>query len=360
MISRLAFFLSGHGFGHGVRNSAIIEALPADVEVHLFTSLPEGFFKEELRRPFTLHPCEIDCGCLQNSTVDVDVEATLARYAELDARRGESLARLVPLVKSLRIDRILGDIPPLAFPLARAAGIPSVAMYNFTWLDIYRPYVASRPRYRPMLARMESDYAQADLRLRLLPGMEGGMPGGAEDVGMLVRPGRRQRAEFAERFRLDPAKKWALVYVGNYGLDGVAWENLARYPDWEFMGLYPLKGAPSNYRTIAKDPSFRYADLTATCDLVLGKLGYGLVAECLSQGTPILFLGRSDFEEFSMLKAVVEGGGWGREIPLGAFKAVDIGAGLADLTSIRRTPLPADGLPRILAKLGFPAPLSGG
>ena len=36
---KIAFFLSGHGFGHGVRNSAVIEALPADVEVDIYTSL---------------------------------------------------------------------------------------------------------------------------------------------------------------------------------------------------------------------------------------------------------------------------------------------------------------------------------
>ena len=58
--SRIAFFLSGHGFGHGVRNAALIDALPAGVEVFIFTSLPESFFQEELSRPWTLIPCELE------------------------------------------------------------------------------------------------------------------------------------------------------------------------------------------------------------------------------------------------------------------------------------------------------------
>jgi L-arabinokinase len=351
--ARVAFFLTGHGFGHGVRNAALIEAIPPAVDVHIFTSLPESFFREELHRPSRLHACEIDCGCLQSSSVDVDVEATLARYAELDAGREAAIAGIASRLRALEIDLVVGDIPPLAFPIARAAGIPSLALCNFTWVDIYRPYVATRPRYRPMLERMQADYALADRRLRLWPSMAGGLPEPVEDVGLLCRPGRERRGEFAARFGFDAGKRWALVYVGNYGLEGVDWGGLARFPDWEFIGLHPLRGAPANYHLLRKDPSFRYADLTASCDLVMGKLGYSLVAECLSQAKPILFLGRSDFEEFPMLKAVVESGGWGREIPLPAFRALDIGNALRELTAADRRPLKADALPRILEKMGI-------
>ncbi len=353
MTKRVAFFITGHGFGHGVRNAAVIEALPPSVDVHIFTSLPEAFFREELHRPYRVHACEIDCGCLQSSSVDVDVDATLARYAELDAGREAAITGIASRLRSLGIDLVVGDIPPLAFPIARAAGIPSLALCNFTWVDIYRPYVETRPRYRPMLERMQADYALADRSLRLWPYMEGGMPGPVEDAGLLCRPGRERRREFAERFGFDPGKRWALVYVGTYGLEGVEWGNLARFADWEFIGLHALRGAPANYHLLRKDPSFRYADLTASCDLVLGKLGYSLIAECLSQAKPILFLGRTDFAEFPMLKAVVEGGGWGREIPFPDFRVLRIGDSLRELTEVVRKPMQADAVPRILEKMGI-------
>lgn len=353
MTSHIAFFLSGHGFGHGVRNSAIIEALPPEVEVTLFTSLPAGFFREELHRPYRVVPCEIDCGCLQNSTIDVDVEATLARYSELDANRDAAVRTFAPMLQSLGVDLVYGDIPPLAFPIAKAAGLPAWAMYNFTWIDIYRPYVERYPRYRDLLKKMEADYALADRRLRLYPFMDGGMPGEVEDVGLLCRPGRDRRLEFAERFGFNPDRKWALIYVGSYGLEGVDWGNLARYSDWEFMGLYPLQGAPSNYHVIRKEPSFRYADLTASCDLVVGKLGYGLVAECLSQGKPVLFLGRVDFAEYPMLKDLVESQGLGWELSLADFRKVEFGNALEKLTARPPKPRPAAALARILGKMGI-------
>ena len=353
-MNRIAFFLSGHGFGHAVRQSALIEALPTHVSVDIYTSVPESFFRDEVRRPVRVIPCEIDCGCLQTDTVEVDVEATLERYAEIESERLAHVARFAPMLRAAGTDLVVGDTPPLASPIARAAGVPAWCICNFTWLDIYGPYVAKHPRYLGMFARMREDYALADRHLRLFPHMAGDPSLPAEPVGMICRPGHSRREEFARRFGFDPGKKWALNYVGSFGLEGVDWHRLARYPDWEFMGLYPLEGAPANYRFLKKDLSFRYADLNASCDLVIGKLGYGLVAECLASAKPILFLGRKDFAEFEILKGLVEERGMGREIPLERFKRADFGEDLEALTGKSMefmAPLQATGVADILGKM---------
>lgn len=350
---KIAFFLSAHGYGHGVRNSALIEALPPGVDVDIYTSLPESFFREELHRPLRVIPCEIDCGCLQTDTVEVDVEGTLARYLEIDGRRGEAVSRFAPMLRESGADLVIADTPPLAFPVAKAAGIPAWSLCNFTWLDIYAPFLSKHPGYLGMIRRMEADYALADRHIRFHPYMEVATPWEVESVGMVCRPGQSRREAFADRFGLDAGKKWCIVYVGSYGLEGVDWGGLARFPDWEFMGLFPLPGAPANYRYLKKDLGFRYADLNASCDLVLGKLGYGLVTECLAKSKPVLFLGRRDFEEFPMLKRVLEERGQGMEIPLADFMAMDIGAALESLSGRRFQPVAATGIPDILQKMGF-------
>src|SRR5690606_15561358 len=232
-VKKIAFFLSGHGFGHGVRNSALIEALPAGVEVDIHTSLPESFFRDEIHRPFRVVPCEIDCGCLQRDTVEVDVEGTLARYLEIESGREGIVSRYAPMLRESGADLVIGDTPPLAFPIARAAGIPAWCICNFTWIDIYAPYVAKHPGYLSMLRRMEADYAQADRHLRFHPGMESSAAWKVENVGMVCRPGRPRRDEFALRFGLDPARKWCLIYIGSFGLDGVDWGRLEAFSGWE-------------------------------------------------------------------------------------------------------------------------------
>jgi hypothetical protein len=357
--SNIAFFISGHGFGHGVRQSALIDALPPQVGVTIFTSLPERFFREELRRPFRLIPCELDCGSLQPDAVDVDVPGTLARYLELESGRAAAVDRFAPMLEEIGTDLVIADAPPLAFPIAKAAGLPAWAIYNFTWLDIYRPYVEKHPAYRPMMARMEADLALADAHLRIYPAMESPAAAPVEEVGLLCKLGQPRRAEFAGMFGIDPDKKWCSVYLGEFGLRGAAWEGFGRFPDWEFLGLYPLSGAPANYKYINKDKSFHYADLTASCDLVLGKLGYGLVAGCLAMAKPVLFLGRRDFDEYPMLKRVVEERGLGREVSLEAFLRLDIGEELFDLASRRVRPMPITGKGRILEKMGISPSGSG-
>lgn len=327
------------------------------MEVDIYTALPESFFRDELHRPFRVIPCEIDCGCLQTDTVEVDVEGTLARYLEFETGRREAIARYAPMLRDSGADLVVADAPPLALAIAKAAGTPAWCICNFTWLDIYAPYVAKHPRYLDMFRRMQADYALADRHIRIFPHMGNPLHGAAaepwriEEAGMVCRPGRPRREEFARRFGLDPEKKWCLIYVGSFGLEGVDWGRLARYPDWEFLGLYPLQGAPAGYRYLKKDLSFRYADLNASCDLVLGKLGYGLVAECLAQAKPVVFLGRRDFEEFAMLKRVVEERGLGREISLAKFMRVDLGEHLDAVTGHSHEPLAATGVADILGKM---------
>ncbi len=65
------------------------------------------------------------------------------------------------------ITLVAADIPPAAFAAARAAGIPSVGISNFSWDWIYEGLAAGHPGYDDVLASMREDYRCADLLLRL-------------------------------------------------------------------------------------------------------------------------------------------------------------------------------------------------
>jgi hypothetical protein len=355
----IAFFLTGHGFGHGVRSSALINALPEDIRVSVFTTLPSAFFAEEVKRvapQFTRIECEIDCGCVQFDTVSVDIAGTLAKYAALNDKRESLIAHYAAMLRASGADAVVGDIPPLAFRIAKAAGLPSVAVGNFAWTDIYADYAATHPEAGDLVRIMREDYACADLHVQLEPyhgesfealGVR------SERVGLLARVGETRRAHLAEAFGLDPHAHWCLIYVGSHGLPGVDWPRLKRFPDWQFMGLYDLPGAAANYRRIDKGPDFSYADLTASCDLVLGKLGYGLVGEAMANATPIVFSERHHFSEYSMLKNLVENRGLGRELSLDALRRLDLEACLNWALGCQPISEPAPAIPKILKLLGY-------
>src|SRR5262249_47146461 len=50
----------------------------------------------------------------------------------------------------------------------------------------------------------------------------------------------------------------------------------------------------------------RYEDLIAACDAVLTKPGYGIVADCLANGTPLIYTPRGQFAEYAVLVSGIE------------------------------------------------------
>ncbi len=349
----LAFFITGHGFGHGVRESSLINALPPEINVTIFTSLPELFFREELKNPFTYEYCEIDCGCIQRNTIEVDIIATLEAYQKINAQRDELIAHYSQRLKDIAAEGVIGDIPPLAFPIAQAANLSSWAIGNFSWAEIYAPYIEAHPQYAALLVAIKADYALATQHFYLHPGFPQQSFPQSLNIGILARQGESRRHQLAERFGLNNHKKWCLVYMGNYGLDGVVWKKLAELSEWEFFGLYALAGAAANYHILQKDADYSYADLTASCDLVLGKLGYGLVSECLAYAKPVLFLGRRDFCEFEALKSLLEKKGQGLEISWEKLQNLQISTEMGQLMQANVTPEPAHGVANFLSAMGY-------
>ncbi|KAF5391511.1 hypothetical protein D9757_002458 [Collybiopsis confluens] len=71
-------------------------------------------------------------------------------------------------------------------------------------------------------------------------------------------------------------------------------------------------GLPDNFYLAPKD--IYMPDLTAVADVLLGKLGYGTVAECIDAGTPMVYVSRPLFIEELGLRALLEKEGVGVEM----------------------------------------------
>ena len=50
----------------------------------------------------------------------------------------------------------------------------------------------------------------------------------------------------------------------------------------------------------------RYEDLVGTCDAVMTKPGYGIVAECIANGTPMIYTSRGRFAEYPCLVEAIQ------------------------------------------------------
>src|SRR3954466_5176280 len=93
----IALYVSSHGFGHAVRCATLCRALLAacpELRIVVLTGAPAGIFPPGVQ----VERCVIDAGVVQPTSLDVDAQATLERYAALvtdeEARIEAEVARV--------------------------------------------------------------------------------------------------------------------------------------------------------------------------------------------------------------------------------------------------------------------------
>ena len=301
----VAGFITPHGFGHAARAAAVLTALRElrpKMHPHLFTGVPRWFLRESLGREFSLHPLESDIGLVQGGPLGEDLPATAARLSALYPPDDALVARLACRVSRLGCRLVLCDIAPLGIAVARAAGLPSVLVENFTWGWIYRGCAAREPALLPFARMLDDLSRRADLRVQAQPVCR--VEDGAAQVGPVSCRPRAARAATRAALGVAPRRPVVLVTMGGIPHDGFAVQPLLGLPGVEFV----LAGAASRPRRVANvlllphRSGFFHPDLMAAADAVVGKIGYSTVAESCRSRVPYGFVPRAGFRESAALE----------------------------------------------------------
>lgn len=308
-VPRLAWFVSPHGFGHAARSAAVMEALGlrlAGLELDLWTTVPEWFFRESLTVPFRYRPLACDVGLVQKSPVEEDLPATVAGLERWwTAVEDHHLREVVGALVAERCDLAVCDIAPFGLVAAREAGVRSVLLENFTWDWIYEPLVASEPRFASWVESFRSWFALADLRIQMEPVCAPAR--GASVVPPVARSPRSGPMAVRQRLGLEPGQTLVLVSLGGveHRLDRLA--PLRSRGDSVFVlpGAADAERWEGNLRLLPHRSPVHHPDLVAAADLLVGKLGYSTVAEAVAAGTRMLYVPRPGFRESAVLERYV-------------------------------------------------------
>jgi len=289
----IAFYISGHGFGHASRSIELIRALlgtQPDVRIIVRTAAPQWLFDVAGVR-VEYRTVEPDVGMTQRDAVTMDVAETTRRarafYGTFAQRADDEAAFLA----SARVDLVLSDIPPLAHAAAARAGVASIAIGNFTWDWIYDAY-ATFERDAPGVTRTIRDaYALADRALRLP--LHGGFATFTTitDIPFIARRASRAPEDTRRILGIPGDRPFVLASFGGYGLD-VPYDEIARRERLTVL-------APA----AALAPPLAYPDVVAAADVVLTKPGYGIISECIASETPMLYTSRGQFAEYDVMVA---------------------------------------------------------
>lgn len=135
----IAYYCTGHGLGHVTRTVEVCKQLvERGHSVTLMTAAQSTFFGTQLdSRLFHVRKAVLDCGSQQVDAFTVDGRASLEQYdAACVGLRSHLIHTEVDWLQENHIDIVASDIVPLACAAAAEAGIPCVAVSNFSWGEL--------------------------------------------------------------------------------------------------------------------------------------------------------------------------------------------------------------------------------
>lgn len=298
----IAYFISGHGYGHAVRSGQLIrrlkEARP-DLQFHVRTEAPYWLL-QDLPFPVSYEKRPVDVGIAQKDSLEMSVEETLHACRNLHERLPVLMEEELAFIKQEGIRLILGDIPPLCFEIASRAAIPSVAIGNFTWTWIYRAYLSGFPSLLPLIREMEGFYRKANLALSLPFSCDMEIFSQRQPIPLISRISTLDKVEARKRFALPAGAVIVLISFGGFGLERISWEKLQRLKDFFFVTTGSVVGKGENF-LVLPEALPHYEDLVRAVDIVVSKPGYGIDSDIIGHRVPLLYTSRGDFPEYPFL-----------------------------------------------------------
>ncbi|MGQ9866371.1 MAG: glycosyl transferase [Pseudanabaenaceae cyanobacterium] len=299
-MTAVCFAMTNHGFGHTTRTASVmaaVHALRPDLQQIAVTTAPRWLLDSYLRSPYTYHPQAWDVGVIQADSLTLDRAATLARWQDFQREIDQRVHQAAAFLRAQNVRLLVADMPPLAATIAAAVGIPCWFVGNFGWDFIYRDWGGA---FEALADALKAQYQQGD-RLFRLPFHE---PMAAfahiEDVGFTGGWPRYASPELRSRLGLASDRPTALLTFGGLGLQGVPYQNLKHYPDWQFLTFdREAPPLPNLFSLCGRD--LRPVDVLPLCDRLVVKPGYSTLSEACRLGVPTVCLTREGFAEAPFL-----------------------------------------------------------
>jgi L-arabinokinase len=306
-LSSLLYYITGHGYGHAVRSCQVIWSLKErcpELSVHVRGTAPEWLFAHPL---YSVRQSSqaVDVGIVQDDSLQMELGPTLEACQTLHARIPSLIKQELAFIREHNIGVIVGDVPALCFEVAARAGVPSVAITNFSWSGIYRGFLHALPDLLPLVEEMENFYRKTTLALTLPYSCEVDIFPARERIPFITRSSGLDPREARERFGIPRLATVVLLSFGGHGLRRLHLDRLPRQQEFFFIGTGDALRKEPNLLILPNAQS-QYVDLVRAADVIVSKPGYGIVADVIRHQVPLLYTDRGDFAEYPYLVKALE------------------------------------------------------
>jgi hypothetical protein len=293
--------------------------IETSIQFEIFTKVPALFFKDSFEAPHTYHSLLTDIGLVQKTSLNVDLDESVRNLNDFYPLKSTQINRLAQKLGTLKCALVICDIAPMGLAVARKAGIPSVLVENFTWDWIYRSYPSLNKKTQNHADYLERIFNSADHHIQTEPVCR------YQDAHLLTRPVSRKikmPAESSHRqFGIPSGKKVVLITMGGITERYTFLDRLKSRHDVYFiiLGDFPSMELCDNLVLIPHPTQFYHPDLVNAADVVVGKVGYGTLAEVYWAGVPFGYISRPNFRESEKLARFIRSEMPGLPIPESDF-----------------------------------------
>ena len=304
----IAYYITAHGYGHGTRSCDVLRALhrlAPEQPVIVTTDLPMDFLNSRLKGcdNLTFRSGAFDVGLVQKDSLQADLFQTLEKLEELNGQWEKLISQERLFIHHENIGLVVADIPAIPLAAAQKSGIPNIAIGNFSWDWIYEDYAEDDLHWEFFVEKFRKVYEKTGLLLRLpfAPPMEQ-FPK-RKDISLLATPGTPRREEIVNISYnvISTDKQWVLLSFTSLDLDFQVLEKIRELSaDYEFFCVAPMEYPESCIHSIDRH-KVSFADILASCDIVVSKPGFGLVSECIVNNKPLIYSDRGNFAEYPYL-----------------------------------------------------------
>jgi len=320
-VKKICYYISDYGFGHASRSIAVIRKILTqtdDVHVTVKCNSPFAFLKD------SLEGTGVECICRQNDvgvilkegSIEVDCEQTKILFEQWMATWPEYISEEAEYLQRDNIDLVISDIVPQAFIAANIAGLPSIAVSNFTWHLIFANLFGICPETDALLDAYEK--ATCAMRLPFHEPMD--VFSDICDISLISRDITVSRHEMRESLGIGEETVVFInipeteKYITDEFISVVLHENIRVILPTNCWAEIPNSIKIPDYVTESQN-------WIAMCDLVVSKVGYSIVSEAVRGNVPLLLLRRKGFAEDNWIIEAVEGDGFGRGITMPELKS---------------------------------------
>lgn len=331
--------ISPHGYGHVSQTSAVVNELVRllpQLRVTVRTTVAHEFLQQRFQCDFLHIPVAFDFGMQMANAVDVEIHESAIAYREFHAGWSQKVTHEAMIMRELKPDLLLANIPYLSLAAAKASGVPAVGMCCLNWADIYEHYCVEDAQSQSIHSQMMDAYNSAEIFLKVQPAMTMPSLSNTRSISPIARIGHAKRCHIAANSNQVDGEKLVMVAMGGmeFRLPINDWPRIAGIRFVVPQAWHIQREDVTSFESLG----LPFTDVLASCDAVITKPGYGMFTEAACNGVPVLYVTRRNWPEEACLVEWLQRNVACREVERGALHGGEI---VDDLTRLLAMPLPS-------------------